>query len=241
MGGKIRVESELDVGSTFHFTVPFEKQSGEPSPRAASLNGSKEKVDTALATLRGAIVLMVEDNPVNQELARELLESNGIIVETADNGREAIELLASQDFDGVLMDCQMPVMDGYTTTRKLRQQQRFKNLPIIAMTASAMKGGKQKVLAAGMNDHIARPVNVNQMFITMAKWIKPGNKEAENKACFEAELGVNDATCFPDLPGIDFQLGIKITNNNAKLYRRLLLISVAKGEGFLLLLRTKYY
>ncbi len=130
------------------------------------------------AALAGVRVLLVEDNAVNQELARELLVRHGIQVEVANDGAEALARLAAEAFDGVLMDCQMPVMDGYTATRRLRQDPRFRDLPVIAMTANAMAGDREKVLAAGMNDHIPKPINVEQMLRTMARWIRPARPAA---------------------------------------------------------------
>lgn len=126
---------------------------------------------TAREKLRGARVLLVEDNKLNQELAQELLSDEGVIVTLANNGLEALKLLGQDSFDGILMDMQMPIMDGITAVKEIRKKQRFKDLPIIAMTANAMIGDKDKVLSVGMNDHIAKPVDVNQMFITMSKWI----------------------------------------------------------------------
>lgn len=130
------------------------------------------------AALAGVRVLLVEDNAVNQELARELLVRHGIQVEVANDGAEALARLAAEVFDGVLMDCQMPVMDGYTATRRLREDPRFRDLPVIAMTANAMAGDREKVLAAGMNDHIPKPINVEQMLRTMARWIRPARPAA---------------------------------------------------------------
>ena len=98
----------------------------------------------------------------------------GITVETAFNGQEALNLLANQDFDGVLMDCQMPIMDGYEATHQIRKQEKFKDMPVIAMTANVMRGDREKVLAVGMNDHIPKPFEIDAMFATLAKWIKPG-------------------------------------------------------------------
>ncbi len=92
----------------------------------------------------------------------------------ANNGREAIDILSGEErFDGVLMDCQMPVMDGYAATREIRKNPAFRKLPIIAMTANAMAGDKDKVIEAGMWDHIGKPLDVGAMFNTIAKWIKP--------------------------------------------------------------------
>ena len=83
-------------------------------------------------------------------------------------------MLSREHFDAVLMDCQMPVMDGYAATRELRSQPKWHDLPVIAMTANAMVGDREKVLAAGMNDHIAKPINVTEMFATLARWVRPG-------------------------------------------------------------------
>mgnify|MGYP000073658998 CR=1 FL=1 len=102
----------------------------------------------------------------------ELLKMNGMTVETANNGKEALELLVENSFDGVIMDCQMPLMDGYEATRKMREQAIYKDLPIIAMTANAMKQDIEKALDSGMNDHIAKPINPDIMLTTMSKWIK---------------------------------------------------------------------
>ncbi|MEO8806816.1 MAG: response regulator [Burkholderiaceae bacterium] len=121
--------------------------------------------------LRGTRVLLVEDNEVNQEVALALLGSAGIDVSLARNGQEALDVLEREDFDAVLMDCQMPVMDGYAATRALRLQPLRQSLPVIAMTANAMVGDRDAALAAGMNDHIAKPINVNEMFATLARWI----------------------------------------------------------------------
>jgi len=121
--------------------------------------------------VRGARVLLVEDNPINREIAIELLCGAGVIVSVANDGREALERLSRDRFDVVLMDCQMPVMDGYTATRLLRRQPDLADLPVIAMTANAMVEDREAVLAAGMNDHIAKPIVVDVMFATLTRWI----------------------------------------------------------------------
>jgi signal transduction histidine kinase/DNA-binding response OmpR family regulator/HAMP domain-containing protein len=133
----------------------------------------EDALDALRAGLAGARILLVEDNPINQELARELLEQAGMVVSVAGNGREALDLLARDRFDAVLMDCQMPVMDGYAAARALREQPRWRDLPVIAMTADAMVGDRERVLAAGMNDHIAKPIKLEEMFGTLARWVRP--------------------------------------------------------------------
>jgi len=126
------------------------------------------------ARWHGTRILLVEDNEINQELAHELLTQVGVAVTIAHDGRQALALMAQHEFDGVLMDCQMPVMDGYETTRAIRRETRWRELPIIAMTANAMAGDRVAALAAGMNDHIAKPIDVTAMLETLARWVRPG-------------------------------------------------------------------
>ena len=202
----------------------------------------------ASAALAGARVLLVEDNAVNQELARELLVRHGIQVEVANDGAEALARLTAEAFDGVLMDCQMPVMDGYTASRRLREDPRFRDLPVIAMTANAMAGDREKVLAAGMNDHIPKPINVEQMLKTMARWIKParpgpGLSPTSGEAADTHEgatatphptaiLPAEPSLALPDLPGIDIQAGLTRVEGDLALYRRLLRRFQGDQAGF---------
>jgi CheY-like chemotaxis protein len=191
----------------------------EKSPRTDSRQVQREESLLAhQARLRGARILLVEDNAINQELALELLSSAGLAVTVADNGQRALEILAGQTFDGILMDCQMPVLDGYEATRILRRDPRWKRLPVIAMTANAMTGDRDKVLAAGMNDHIAKPINVELMFAIMARWIAPLTLSSRPDP---ATAGAEDDPLM-GLPGIDARVGRASTMGNDKLYRRLL-------------------
>lgn len=179
MGGDIWVESEQGIGSTFHFTalVGIQQDEQDGTAESAETNTEKKNVQLALKKLHGKRILLVEDNEINQELALELLSSQHMKVQTVPDGQEALKILDEQEFDIVLMDCQMPVMDGYEATRRIRQQEQFKNLPILAMTANAMIGDKEKVLNVGMNDHIAKPINPDKMFVTMAKWLSVNDIE----------------------------------------------------------------
>ncbi|MBF0255205.1 MAG: response regulator [Gammaproteobacteria bacterium] len=179
------------------------------------------------AQLAGANLLLVEDNAFNQELALELLRNNAINVELAVNGQAALDRLDHCSFDGVLMDCQMPVMDGYTATRRIRQQERFKDLPIIAMTANAMVEDVQKALEAGMNDHIAKPINVREMFTTLAKWIKPQNPLAQAlpvQAQAPAASSSSAQAVLPRLETVDTQRGLERLDGDVELYLNLLQI-----------------
>ena len=173
MGGLIDVASEPGQGSTFWVELPLGLVA--PSARAAPLLAQRKP----LVSLPGAVdhpelaglrVLLVEDNEVNQELALTLLERVGIAVTLAGDGRQALSCLKSGSFDCVLMDCQMPEMDGYTATRLMRQEAQWARLPVIAMTANAMAGEREKVLEAGMNDHVPKPVPVSELYRKIAVW-----------------------------------------------------------------------
>ena len=179
----------------------------------------EQTTQQAIESLYNAKLLLVEDNEVNQELMLELLGNNSIQVTLAKNGLEAVEKIQENEFDGVLMDCQMPVMDGYTATRKIRVMEQFKTIPILAMTANAMVGDKEKVLEAGMNAHIAKPVNVDEMFQTIAKWVKvKGNNESQSVKKVESGSSVE----LPVLDGLDTEIGLKLCMGNQQLYVKLL-------------------
>ncbi|TLS75101.1 response regulator [Mariprofundus erugo] len=178
-----------------------------------------EKSQAAIKQLHGARVLLVEDDEINQELALDLLGSNGLQVTLASNGAEALKLLDRESFDGVLMDCQMPVMDGYTATREIRKQPRFEKLPVIAMTANAMVSDKERAASAGMNDHISKPINVNEMFNIMANWITPatGAVVSAMPASTEAMVTV------PEIAGVNRDKALSQLNHNKQLYYKLLI------------------
>ncbi len=171
MGGRIWVDSEQGIGSTFHFTVKLKKSKIMPDKTAALEEAGVEDVQHALNLIQSKKILLVEDNEINQELVMDLLNSNGMTVESAYDGQEALDILEKQSFDAVLMDCQMPVMDGYDATRKIRELEKFRELPVFALTANVMKGDREKALNAGMNDHISKPINPDVLFMTMARWI----------------------------------------------------------------------
>ncbi|MDD2545244.1 MAG: response regulator [Burkholderiaceae bacterium] len=182
------------------------------APQSASPAG----VDAAKAQLQGARVLLVEDNEMNQELAIEWLAQAGMEVVVASHGQAALDILArDRRFDGVLMDIQMPVMDGLTATRAIRQNPAWRTLPVIAMTANAMAGDQETALAAGMTDYIAKPLNGAQMFATLARWIRPAGPGAAPSPT------VSQGVLAP-LPGIDRAAGLASTMGQGPLYERML-------------------
>lgn len=170
LGGNIVLESEEHVGSNFSFTIELKKQVNH-APDALTAIKKPLDPDTEYSHLHGKRLLLVEDNEINQELALELLQMQNIEADIAIHGKQALQMLEDKHYDGILMDCQMPVMDGYEATMQIRRIERFKELPILAMTANTMKGDREKVLEVGMNDHIPKPINPQQMFDTISKWI----------------------------------------------------------------------
>jgi CheY-like chemotaxis protein/HPt (histidine-containing phosphotransfer) domain-containing protein len=160
-------------------------------------------------------VLLAEDNRVNVEVALAMLDSLGLDVVCAHNGEEALQAAQAEDFDLILMDCQMPVMDGYAATRAIREQPKWRDLPVIAMTANAMVGDREKVLAAGMNDHIAKPIRVEDLFATLARWVHP------TKPLPGAAKGMSSIVP-DDLPGIDRRTALTSVMGDGRLYRRVL-------------------
>ena len=163
MHGQFGVDSAPGEGSTFWFCVPLgigEAQAAEHVEHEAEFEG----------TLSGH-VLLVEDNPINQMVAQKMLEKIGITSTLVGDGQEALNMLAQQTFDAVLMDCQMPVMDGFEAARHIRQQDAFSKLPVIAMTANVMEGDREKCISAGMNDYIGKPVVAADLKKTLARWL----------------------------------------------------------------------
>ncbi len=166
MHGTIWAESQLGQGSTFCFTAIFDI-ANEVIDVLSPLD-----IPPAIANNNyTGHLLLVEDNQINQIIAEELLQSVGYTLDIANNGQEAIDLLGKKTYDLVLMDIQMPVMDGLTATKVIRKKPAFAKLPIIAMSAHAMTGDKEKSIKSGMNDHITKPISPNILYNTLHHWI----------------------------------------------------------------------
>jgi CheY-like chemotaxis protein len=185
MGGKLWLESRLGNGSTFHFTIRVGLQRG-PSKRPATFTGDERsgRADTrgerpgpgGAATARPLRILLAEDTRANQKLVVFILRKQGHSVEVADNGAKALELVRRHDFDLVLMDVQMPDMDGLQATREIRAlaDPRKARVPIVAMTAYAMKGDQSRCLDAGMDAYLSKPVDADELIETIQRMAAPG-------------------------------------------------------------------
>ncbi|GGI23585.1 PAS domain S-box protein [Pedobacter mendelii] len=180
MGGQIFVESKKGIGSTISFVIEFQKGVSEDMP---------EKTETKFSEdfLVGKKVLVTDDNDLNRLVASILLLDYGATVMVAENGETAIDMISKENFDIILMDIQMPVMNGYETTRKIRKM--GNTIPIIALTASAIKGEREKCLACGMNDYITKPINEEEFLNTIDKWIITEQESEEDNDMAEAIEG----------------------------------------------------
>ena len=181
-----------------------------------------------LALIGGARVLVVEDNELNQQVARELLSGVGLLVDVAQDGEIAVRQVQSVPYDLVFMDMQMPVMDGVTATIEIRKLAQYKDLPIIAMTANAMRQDHERCLQAGMNDYIAKPIEPDQLWSMLSRWIKPrpGRSASQQAACVPAPPARAAAGPAPEIPGdidgIDVATGLRRVAGKASTYVSLL-------------------
>ncbi|WP_051279256.1 ATP-binding protein [Chitinilyticum aquatile] len=204
LGGEISVESTPGEGSTFLFTLDFDL-ADQDAPLTALHGHSPPPVlaqpvqdDNPLA---GKRVLLVEDNPINRQIAEELLQACGIYVDYAENGLVAIERVQQSRYHAVLMDLQMPEMDGFIATRHIRSHKRLRDLPIIAMTAHTMLGDRERCLSAGMNDHIPKPFRPEQLYAVLSRWLDPSRSVKLQQAV------AGQDTSWPTLPGLDLDYG----------------------------------
>jgi two-component system sensor histidine kinase/response regulator len=169
-----------------------------------------------LSSIKGAYILVAEDNEFNQQIATELLTDAGFKVDIAENGLKSIEMLEKRSYDIVLMDMQMPVMDGTTATCEIRKDERFKDLPILAMTANVMEADIEKCREAGMWDHIGKPIDPDELFGKLLKWVKPRKVEeiqepaaTPTKETKKEEPKPVKQDNLPEIPGLDTNLGLK--------------------------------
>lgn len=189
-------------------------------------NKSKFEINSQLY---GAKILLVEDEPSSQEFESRVLKDYGFEVSIANNGQEALKLLKQEKFDGILMDYQMPIMDGYIAAGKIREQEHLKDLPIIAITANITSDDREKVLACGMNDMVPKPIIIAELFEAMNQWIKPKNSltainttvNKKKPAGSLADLKLSTLNKLK-LTAIDTKLGLELCEQNISLYVKLL-------------------
>ncbi|UZR27628.1 hybrid sensor histidine kinase/response regulator [Methylococcus mesophilus] len=212
--GKVRFDAVLDKPvkpSSLFDTVARIQNPGAAPPRSKR-HAREADLFSLTWPIRGARVLLVEDNPTNQLVAERLLEKMGMVVELAVNGREAVERVKERDYDAVLMDLQMPVMDGFAATAAIRTLDKARGLPVIAMTAAAMVKDQRRTTAAGMNDHINKPIDPEKLAAALVRWIPPGRRLDEGR---RAEA---DEAPF-DLPGLDLDRALSHTGQSWSILR----------------------
>jgi PAS domain S-box-containing protein len=198
---------------------------------AVSRDSNPELTDQGPATdLNGIRVLLVEDNLINQEVALEWLHSVGVTTSVASDGKQALEALEHELPDAVLMDVQMPEMDGFEATRLIRRDPRFDQLPVIAMTAHALKGDRERCIDAGMNDYLTKPIDPDKLFATLATWTGR-TVDTEQTINPAAIPDTQKDSLNLDVPGLDVNQGLVRANNNLKLYRKLLTTFVRDFAG----------
>lgn len=222
MQGDIRVKSQPGQGATFKFSVqlslsplPLEENCTTPATGAAAGQGA---INDPVRWLVGTRVLVVEDNRLNQEVLQGLLQRVGVQVVLAANGAQALRLLLEEGrFDAVLMDCQMPVMDGFATTRKIRGYPHLRWLPIIAVTASSQADVQGRAVAAGMSDLLSKPLEVAAFYRTLVRWIK-----ATDMPVAQVPAPPGTSILNPTYTGIDTARGLAVVNQDLALHRKLL-------------------
>jgi signal transduction histidine kinase/ActR/RegA family two-component response regulator len=223
MGGVVNVESELGLGSIFTVQIPLREASAEELE-------SSEQIKEGLLFDQES-VLLVEDNQVNQQIATHLLGEANLKVTLAENGKEAVEKIQRESFEVVLMDLQMPVMDGLEATREIRKlDSEVKDIPIIAMTAHASTEHIEECMEVGMNAHTTKPINVDVLLNTIAKWIHPSGLAQPPELKTIKEAGVESEV--PSIPGINISDALQRIKGNTKLLKTLL-TSFSQGNlGF---------
>ncbi len=191
--------------------------------RTGAAKGIKYK--DSLEMIKGAKILLTEDNEINQQIASELLEQAGFVVEIANHGKESVEMVKNSGmpskYDIVLMDLQMPIMDGYSATKAIRKMKEYNELPIVAMTADAMMGVKEKCLEVGMQGFVTKPIDPDEVFGALVKWVKPGEREFV-KMAIDVSGTPNPAIELPSFLNIDVKDGLRRVGGNIKLYVSLL-------------------
>ncbi|MFC2085376.1 tetratricopeptide repeat protein [Bacteroidota bacterium] len=218
--GEVGVESDYGTGSTFYFTGTF-------GICTDTEKFTKEKSTEIERSFKGITVLLAEDNDINQQVGSEILGAAGISVKIAGNGKEALHMVRESGvpsmYDLVFMDLQMPEMDGFTATEEIRRLDDYKELPIVAMTADAMSGVREKCEEVGMQDFVAKPIDPDEVFGALVKWVKPDSvKPSEIKDKKPKPKKEHQIIEIPKLEGININEGLRRVGGNRKLFLNLL-------------------
>ncbi|MFI3186117.1 MAG: ATP-binding protein [Methylococcaceae bacterium] len=212
MGSEFSLTSSPGQGSRFGFELLLGVSSGTVQQNSGTVRPDLVDVGKVLV---GKRVLVAEDNLINQQVVCEFLKLSGVVVELANNGSEALSLLKLREFDAVLMDMHMPVLDGFETIKRIRSQPRFVKLPVIALTAGVTEEEQRRCLAYGLNDFISKPINPEILLATLLQWIKPAAAELESISKMQPTIG--------NLPGFDLRNLLAMLGNNQQLATKLLI------------------
>ncbi|MCD4723093.1 MAG: response regulator [Desulfobacula sp.] len=200
----------------------FIKESGKKISVPSRIQEQILKTTESLKPIKGARILLIEDNSINQQVATELLEQAGFTVTVADNGKEGVHKIKTSEFDLVLMDIQMPEMDGHEATQIIRKEPGFNSLPIIALTAHAMAEEREKCLNTGMNDYLPKPIKIEELYAVLTKWIKVGERSAPvSKGQPPSEKNRDEIPV--ELPGINMTKGLENVGKKKGFFKKLLL------------------
>ncbi|MBF0379902.1 MAG: response regulator [Magnetococcales bacterium] len=215
MGGKIAVDSLPGKGSIFSFNLEFELVSTPEIYQPLDKFG-------LLPVYNGEKVLLAEDNKTNQLVAKELLEGVGLCVSVANNGEQAVSMSKNGAYDLILMDIQMPVMDGYKASQAIKKEMNSRDIPIIAMTAHTMASDREKCIAWGMVDHIKKPIDPDLFYQTLIHWLPSSSKKRKTKQTHKQFIATDEITLPKKLAGIDMDSGLYKVRNNKELFGKLL-------------------